>query len=452
MYHVPHHRSSVHLLLASRCDGISPRALQSTPKVSPPCPPSLAQDSFLSAETHRLFREHSRNFPHSLSRNFPHTLSLSLHRNTIAADGDVGRAPRSARTVEDEQGFHTVSVRIHDKRGAATPQAAGAAPSTATSLEGTPITLRLEACGLGPRNVMGRGASVYYTTKAGNSGVDDDAYALVEAQQGERWDAWAEGLPRMYGVLPTLLEAGSEGSRNNGSQQRQPLASRGLRGRPSLPPSAATTPLRYSGTRGGGTDDVIRGGTPMARGSNGRRLQLEECASDCLRADPNNGRCENDPDCEFGGLGCNAENDELCRYCGFGSFADCEVTETLAPAPTPSPTADPSRVPCSSGCLESATQTCFDDPTCPNGYVGVGSGIGCNANGDTYCRFCGFNDFNDCPDGTPTLGARLLLFLLALLSNDGDRAFDDVGVGVVDALVDDAGFFFSVAACPCPRT
>ncbi|CAM9609836.1 unnamed protein product, partial [Hapterophycus canaliculatus] len=109
-----------------------------------------------------------------------------------------------------------------------------------------------------------------------------------------------------------------------------------------------------------------------------------------------NGRCENDPDCEFGGLGCNAENDELCRYCGFEPFADCLVSETLAPAPTPAPTADPNRVPCSSWCLDSARLTCIDDPTCPNGFVGVGSGIGCNATGDTYCRFCGFDPFDDC--------------------------------------------------------
>ncbi|CAN0170383.1 unnamed protein product, partial [Scytosiphon promiscuus] len=69
----------------------------------------------------------------------------------------------------------------------------------------------------------------------------------------------------------------------------------------------------------------------------------------------------------------------------------------------PSPTADASREPCSSWCLDSARQPCFDDPTCPNGYVGTGSGIGCNATGDTYCRFCGFLPFVDCPPGTPTL-------------------------------------------------
>lgn len=128
----------------------------------------------------------------------------------------------------------------------------------------------------------------------------------------------------------------------------------------------------------------------LPRGS--RRL-AEDCSSSCLRSTTQ--RCFNDPGCEGGGLGCNALNDQLCRFCGFSDFVDCGtgLGPTPAPIPTPSPTSPPDRQVCASSCLEATYFTCFDDSTCRIG------GLGCNARGDFFCRFCGFGEFITCPDG-----------------------------------------------------
>lgn len=125
----------------------------------------------------------------------------------------------------------------------------------------------------------------------------------------------------------------------------------------------------------------------------GRRRLAEDCSSSCLRSSTQ--RCFNDPGCEGGGLGCNALNDQLCRFCGFSDFVECGtgLGPTPAPVPTPSPTSPPDREVCSSSCLEATYFTCFDDSTCRIG------GLGCNARGDFFCRFCGFGEFIACPDG-----------------------------------------------------
>ncbi|CAN0096324.1 unnamed protein product, partial [Ectocarpus fasciculatus] len=114
-------------------------------------------------------------------------------------------------------------------------------------------------------------------------------------------------------------------------------------------------------------------------------------------------RCQNNETCETGGIGCNAQDDPLCQFCDLGApYVECdEERPTEAPAPSPAPTLDPDYVECSSRCLESEDFPCFDDPSCPRD----GNGIGCNATGDFYCRFCGFlEEFVDCPSVTPGAG------------------------------------------------
>ncbi|CAM9869891.1 unnamed protein product, partial [Choristocarpus tenellus] len=132
----------------------------------------------------------------------------------------------------------------------------------------------------------------------------------------------------------------------------------------------------------------------MAQWSHRNLMDFEPCSSSCLTSVSE--KCFNDESCEDGGLGCAAFGDQLCRFCGFADFDSCPSTEpTPAPAPTSTQSVMPTEVPrvvCSSSCLTSATQRCYDDSTC------IVGGLGCNADGDFYCRFCGFNGFLDCPD------------------------------------------------------
>ncbi|CAN0170451.1 unnamed protein product, partial [Scytosiphon promiscuus] len=117
-------------------------------------------------------------------------------RDSIADGRGRDRASYPARTVQREKGIYTLSVRIQD--GGEEGTAGAAAGTPLSTREGERITLRLEACGLGPRSVMGRGVSVY-VARAG-SGVE--AHGAEGEGSGPRWQ-WAEGLDRMYGVLPT---------------------------------------------------------------------------------------------------------------------------------------------------------------------------------------------------------------------------------------------------------
>ncbi|CAB1100956.1 unnamed protein product [Ectocarpus sp. CCAP 1310/34] len=315
--------------------------------------------------------------------------------------------------VLDNDGTHTVSIRIED-----TEEAHRRRDS---------ITFRLEACGVGPSSVMGRGASVFVIEPGG---VSSGAAAPAPAP------GRGGTLRHMFGVLPTYL-AGRRLSGRGPEQlwwQLQSLGAaaaatrRGLRSgavgdqgvgsrraeaaERALEP-AASAALSYTD---GGVDASATAAAAEANAdelgdiaslaavaasraaARRRKLQLEDCSADCLTSETE--RCQNNEMCETGGIGCNAQDDPLCQFCDLGApYVECdEERPTEAPAPSPAPTLDPDYVECSSRCLESEDFPCFDDPSCPRD----GNGIGCNATGDFYCRFCGFlEEFVDCPDVTP---------------------------------------------------
>lgn len=289
---------------------------------------------------------------------------------------------------------HTVSVRILDTRRAGAG-AAGAEGRRGGGNSGA-LALRLEACGLGPVNVMGRGASVF---------VRDTGGAEIVIAAGDSRAARAGGLHRMFGVLPTLLAAGGDPRRGNGDRQRRaqrPVAAApprlrsgaGTGWRPGGPEEgqrvaaaeAATalvaTALEYTGTYGGAGRSAARGG---------RGLQEDEVECDALCMFSRDNRCVADPECGSGKVGCNAENSLFCRYCGDGPvYEPCnDGSPTPAPVPTPSPTVDPDRTACDedTACFENLSgriTPCFDDPSC----LGTVDLLGCNAFGTQSCRFC----------------------------------------------------------------
>ncbi|CAM9743602.1 unnamed protein product, partial [Ectocarpus sp. 8 AP-2014] len=88
-------------------------------------------------------------------------------------------SPRSMAL--DNDGTHTVSIRIEDK---------GEAQRRRDS-----VTFRLEACGVGPSSVMGRGASVFVVEPGGVLSVASPTPARGRGSS----------LRHMFGVLPTYL-------------------------------------------------------------------------------------------------------------------------------------------------------------------------------------------------------------------------------------------------------
>lgn len=283
---------------------------------------------------------------------------------------------------------------------------------------------------------MGQRVSVFLET--GTSG----SYAYAEQlEEGAAAMAVAAGdVQHMFGVLPTFpagagASAGDGDGRGRGErvhdyqQQQQvptpPLkaAAGGMRMRGSeiarrLPvgeqvreenwggeekrtPAAAVTLEYYRGS-GASVMGAASAGTwglrrmqsvddDAAAGDDNPAPFPPPCSSDCLRSEHD--RCENWPDCVVGGLGCNAQNDLLCRFCGTAPYVDCVEDPSVTKSPTPSPTENPDRVACSSDCLEPGTAfPCYDDPTCLDGD----NLVGCNALEDTYCRYCGFNDYLPC--------------------------------------------------------
>eukprot|EP00752_Nemacystus_decipiens_P008543 g7630.t1 len=279
---------------------------------------------------------------------------------------------------------HTVSMRLEDTRAAR--EAEGSA------VKGHPpdsVTLRLEACGVSPGSVMGRGASVFLSEAGSDGGRDGDS---------------SQDFLHLFGVLPTF-------STGRGSAEEQVPAPPRLRstaaaaGRPGAledgeSPAAASASvlLERAGTVGGEAG---------ARGGGSRRRLQEDCSSSCLFSslDP----CVNDPECIDGGIGCNAQGDLLCRFCSTGDeeedsvYALCRDPDdpTPAPVPTPAPTADPDRQECDAPCRDNpnAQDPCFDDPSC-GGDTNL---LGCNADGHFYCRYCDFEGaLFDCPFSTAT--------------------------------------------------
>lgn len=242
------------------------------------------------------------------------------------------------RTADDSAAVYTISVRLPD--------------SSAFSIDS--LTLRLEACGLGPSDVMERDASVFIAADTQGSGRETESV-------DRPWRAWL--------ALPMVGDVRSDGRRLAVGVEES--------WRP-------VTVLRETS----GDSGVWKSNVAGAGGFGIRRL-VENCSASCLQSDEQ--PCYNDPECEFGGLGCNALDDPLCRFCGFADFLDCNTGPTPVPVPTPPPTGSPAREPCDGWCLDSEDTPCFDDPTCQSG------GIGCNAGGDFYCRFCGFELFVDCP-------------------------------------------------------
>lgn len=319
---------------------------------------------------------------------------------------------------------HTVSVHIRytgaERR---TATAGGAGGGDRAGGDSARITLRLEACGLGPASVMGRGASVF----------------VRDADVG---GAAPGDLRRLFGVLPAFPPRGDGGRRRRQGQDdgrgrgdARPVSAPGLRssgataGRPSGPeegegeeglsvalapaPALATTALEHAGTLGG-ADGIA---TATATGRRGLQEdseeELGECTGDCVRSADN--RCVFDPECMIPGLvGCWAENQQFCRYCGDGPvYLPCnDGSPTPAPVPTPAPTTDPDRVECSAenaSCFENplSRNPCYDEPMC----LGMVS-LGCNAHGVASCRFCGLEWEVECPfDLTVTTPGMMVLFL-----------------------------------------
>ena len=127
--------------------------------------------------------------------------------------------------------------------------------------------------------------------------------------------------------------------------------------------------------------------------------------------------CFFDISCKEGGLGCNAGGYESCRFCGFALSTD--YTSVACPGTVPVPGAVTTvDVPgtCPSVCTgtvapggtSSDYDKCFYDVSCSDPYSpSHNGGLGCNAGGKGQnCRFCGFGDFDACPDrGTMVNGA-----------------------------------------------
>ncbi|ETO18717.1 hypothetical protein RFI_18538 [Reticulomyxa filosa] len=88
--------------------------------------------------------------------------------------------------------------------------------------------------------------------------------------------------------------------------------------------------------------------------------------------------CYVDETCKDGMLGCNANSNLTCRYCGSGSYVNITCPEKL------------------SNCCKSAggQVSCYVDKTCKDGM------LGCNANSNLTCRYCGSGSYVNitCPE------------------------------------------------------
>eukprot|EP00903_Cladosiphon_okamuranus_P012187 g11430.t1 len=335
--------------------------------------------------------------------------SLGVHglSGGLNIDYDVAQQQRHTRYGHPSSSAHyTVSVRVLDNTAAdaAEGSAAGTRPPDSA-------TLRLEACGLSLGSVMGRGAAVFVAEPASN----DDGDAV-------------EDLQHLFGVLPTI-STGRGGRGSSSVKEHQPVPRRlrntatpggSLVGREDNREETATTmtmaaaavavsaTLERTGTIG---HQGRRASPPVGgrrAGSRGLQDTPEDCDSPCLESDVD--PCVNDPACEYGGVGCNAQGDLLCRFCRHdeGSvYSPCRDPDdpTPAPVPTPAPTADPDREECDARCRDNPdiALPCYDDPAC-GGDTDL---LGCNAEGGEFCRFCtkpgGFAQWLfDCPYEFPT--------------------------------------------------
>lgn len=297
---------------------------------------------------------------------------------------------------------HTLSARVLARR----EEAAAASAAAAGERGYSSITLHIKACGLGPADIMGRGASVFVEAApavvAGTGGFEVGEGGL---RDGDRLKGRGSGFQHFWGVLPTFPPPAGRRGRAGGEGVETLMGLVDREHPRSLAVTARTSENNENWLQGNGQEELEveqavvrviegvegRGGSQELPG--GRRRLAEDCSGSCLRSSTQ--RCFNDPACDSGGLGCNALNDQLCRFCGFSDFVECGtgLGPTPAPVPTPAPTSPPDRQVCSSSCLQATYFTCFDDSSCRIG------GLGCNARGDFFCRFCGFGEFIACPDG-----------------------------------------------------
>lgn len=267
------------------------------------------------------------------------------------------------RSVAGGSSYYTVSVRVDPPR---TP-------------DSNSLILFLEGCGLTPADVLEASVSVSALVTRGDD--DSEGWVGTTNESGSFTGEGSSLEPRgvggyVVGKLNWLLpeqrpfqEAGAD---------RELLALGG---------AAEVLAERI------GAAQAQQQRPPREQSLKGRRKLAEDCSAACLTHDTQ--RCYNDPDCEQGGLGCNALHDPLCRFCGFDAFGECPELPTASPAATPAPTVPSNRQECTASCLTAEFFVCYDDPSCSAG------GLGCNARGDFYCRFCGFGDFDECPF-TPT--------------------------------------------------
>jgi len=97
-----------------------------------------------------------------------------------------------------------------------------------------------------------------------------------------------------------------------------------------------------------------------------------------------------------GGLGCNAGGvGQNCRFCGFKHYLACDAVLRL-PQTTPACSEVPSPV------CAGPSEPCYLDNQCVELPPAL-QGLGCNAGGISNCRFCGFDNFVECPTQVPVV-------------------------------------------------
>jgi len=146
--------------------------------------------------------------------------------------------------------------------------------------------------------------------------------------------------------------------------------------------------------------------------------------------------CYQDPDCNSGGLGCNAGGaGQQCRFCGFKPPLQ---KEAYPPCPGDAPASvqveESVAVPgyCPTVCTGNPAERCFYDGSC-NG------GVGCNAGGKgAKCRFCGFGAYPPCPDQHATeeqLKADVQRTILAAVTSSAGQGGDGAAAPPTQAAV-----------------
>jgi len=139
----------------------------------------------------------------------------------------------------------------------------------------------------------------------------------------------------------------------------------------------------------------------------GSLLSTVECRCSGLSHQGNALICEYDLECvQPLTYGCNAGGVQMCRFCNTDGFMQCKHSHPPPPLPpelspvvmSPPPTigsiasppsADESACTCT-GYYNGVRQTCKYDPSCQL----PGVSLGCNAQGMSLCRYCGFGSFS----------------------------------------------------------